>query len=43
MKAVEGVEAKEIGGAGGRFTTKVEVKAETGVEGILEEVEVGLR
>jgi hypothetical protein len=43
VEAAEGAEAKEVGGAGGRFTAKVEVKAEAEVEGILEEVGVGLR
>ena len=42
MEAAEGAEAKEVEGAEGRFTAKVEVKAEAEVEGILEEVKVGL-
>jgi hypothetical protein len=55
VEAAEGAEAKEVEGAGGRFTAKVEVKVEAeetlegaragleGAEGILEEIEVGLR
>jgi hypothetical protein len=43
VEPAEGAEAKEVGGAGGTFTAKIEVKAEAGVEGILEEVGVGLR
>ena len=42
MEAAEGAEAKEVEGAEERFTAKVEVKAEAEVEGILEEVGVGL-
>ena len=41
MEAAEGAEAKEVKGAGGRFTAKVEVKVEA--EEILDGAGAGLR
>jgi len=47
VEAAGGAEAKEVEGAGGRFTAKVEVKAEAGrgaeVEEILEGPGAGLK